>query len=97
MRPFRADVVRLDHAVTRHFALDGQVPLLVLRIVVLGRGSARAASEERTRVAPRGEGQAYRERIVDGGVLRTPAIQRPRNAGVGEAESRSYLAFDRVA
>ena len=45
MRSLGADVVRFDDAVPGHFPLHGEVPLLVLRIVVLGRRRPGAASE----------------------------------------------------
>ena len=97
VRALGADVVRLHHTVARHFPLDREGPLLVLRVVVSRQRRSRAASQERKCVPARGIGQTHRKWIAECRVLCPPAVERPRNARVREAERRPDLAFYRVA
>src|SRR5262249_35665240 len=77
----------------RQLPLDGEVPLLILRIVVLGQRRAGAQSQEEIRVTARGIGEAVGERIVETGVRGPVAIEAPLNGGIGETERRADLPF----
>src|SRR5207245_2607312 len=85
----RADIIHLEHPVARNLPLDREVPLLVLRVVVLGGGRAGAETQEPQRIAAWRIRQAHRPRILERGVLCSAAIQAPLNAGIGEGAARS--------
>src|SRR5262249_19505237 len=85
------------HAGTGHFPLDREIPLLVLRIVVLRRRRTGALSEEPGCVAARRRGQTYRPRILPRRELGAAAVEAPLDRGLGESKSAADLALHGVA
>ena len=96
MRALAGGVIRLQHALTRHLPLDREVPLLILGVVVFRLGRAGTPAQESAGIAAHRVRQTQRPWVGKRRKLRAAAVQAPWNGGIGEAERRSDLAFDRV-